>query len=286
LGSAVADASGSWQFTVGTALAVGTYTLIATASDVTGNVSAASAPLTIDVSADGSYTAIATSPGGETMARTYRSSGQLEEVDTASTGQTVSDIYDLANLDASVTQVGSVAGRPSLFANSNSSGGYTINLTGSSNVVITQGDDAILAGTGADTVFANGSATSVQGGSSTLAFFAGSGSSSVAGGTGATTIFGGASGGSLQGGSSGGNVLVAGGGNTVLIAGGSGDMLAGGSGANTLVLDGQDTAFAGRGRLDRLRWHQRPSDRWQRQRRAGHRWRRYGLGRQRKQHRL
>ncbi len=247
LGSAVADASGSWQFTFETALAVGTYTLIATASDVTGNVSAASTPLTIDVSADGSYTAIATSPDGETMARTYTSSGQLEEIDTASTGQTVSDIYDLANLDARVTQVGSVAGRPSLFANSNSSGGYTINLTGSSNVVITQGDDAILAGTGADTVFANGSATSVQGGSSTLAFFAGSGSSSVAGGTGATTIFGGASGGSLQGGSSGGNVLVAGGGTTVLMAGGSGDMLAGGSGANTLVLDGQDTAFAGAG---------------------------------------
>jgi hypothetical protein len=268
VGTVVATADGTWSFAYPTVLAAGTYDLTATATDLAGNLSPASAPLTIAVNADHSY-AVVSPPdsAGDTVDHVYDPAGVLDEVDTlnaqsllltkVTNTQAVIEIYDAAGtLIGTITQPSNSATSQPVFTTTGltlsattGSGpiGSNISLIAESNIITSQGNDTVEAGPGADTITATGPTISIQGGSGSLVLVAGSGSSTVVGGSGVSTLFGGAGGGYLQGGSAGGNILAAADGATSLVAGGAGDVLAGGAGSNTLVMLSHDIAFAGSG---------------------------------------
>ncbi len=267
VGTVVAGTAGAWSFAFPTALADGTYTITATAIDVAGNVSPLSGTLSVQVNDDGSYSAGAPpdssgdyttsyfdTDGTVTAVDTYNSAGQLLE--SVSNTQALLEIYDShGNLIGTVTQPSSSALSDPGFStqaqgdtavtNTGTAGSMLV-LEGEQNVVHSQGDDTINAGSGADTILASGAATSVTGGSGSLVLLASDSASTVSGGTGSDTVFAGA-GGSIQGGSAGGNLLVATGGTTTLVGGGSGDTEVAAGGFTTLVLRPNGTAFGGAG---------------------------------------
>jgi Ca2+-binding RTX toxin-like protein len=133
-------------------------------------------------------------------------------------------------------------------------------VLGSGNdLVVTQGQASVVAGSGHDTVQVVSGTAAVQGGSGTLLFANGSGASTVFGGTGSDTITGGDGGGVYHGGTAGDNLLMGGLNATTLFGGGSGDTLIGlgcgnnllqaGSGSETLIGagSGSETLIGGSG---------------------------------------
>jgi len=267
IGTVVAGSAGAWSFDFATALADGSYSIIATATDVAGNVSPASGTLTVQVDPDGSYSVVTPSDTlGDTITSYFDSDGSVTAVDTydsagrllesVSNTQALLEIYNSAGtLIGSVTEPSiSALSQPNFSTQTQGStavtntgtAGTDIDLMGGQNVVNSQGDDTISAGAGSDTIEATGSSTSVTGGTGSLVLVASGGASTVSGGSGADTVFAG-DGGSIQGGSAGGNLLVATGGATTLVGGGSGDTEVAGGGSSTLVLQPDGTAFGGGG---------------------------------------
>jgi len=268
VGTATASASGDWMYMFGTALPQGTYALTATATDAAGDVSAASAPVTVTVSAAGGYTFFgAANAAGDVVARVHDSTGALVEVDTrnatglllesVSNTQALLNIYDSSGrLIGTITQPSTAATSQPVFLTSGQtlsattgSGpvGSVIDLLSESNVIRSQGNDTVNAGPGSDTIFAGGATCAVYGGSGTLFMIGGSGRMTVFGGTGSSTVFGGAGGSQIYGGSAGHNILVAGGGDNTVLGGGGGDTLVGGAGTALLAMVEGGVAFGGTG---------------------------------------
>src|SRR5206468_3939112 len=109
LGTATANGSGAWTFTTGT-LADATHSLTATASDAAGNVSAASAALsvTVDTVAPGAPTISSYSTDSGTVGDGITNDNTLTLTGAAAASSTVS-IYDGATLLGTATASGSGA---------------------------------------------------------------------------------------------------------------------------------------------------------------------------------
>ena len=270
VGTSTASASGTYGFDFAAALAAGTHTLTAVATDLAGNVSPASAPAVVTISTGGSYSVATTSTSGSTIlttARLYDASGTLSQVDTTNpqgevlesvTGTSaVLEIYDAAGtLIGTVTQPSAnftvqplLATVPQSASATSAVGtvGSQIALLSESNVITTQGADTVTGGTGMDTVFAAGPTTSIAGGSGSLLLVEGAGAATLAGGAGSATVYGGSGTGAFTGGSAGGNVMLAGIGNATLIGGGPDDVLAAGSGQTSISMQAGSFGFGGVG---------------------------------------
>src|SRR5439155_123955 len=103
LGTATANGSGAWTFTTGT-LADATHSLTATASDAAGNMSAASAALsvTVDTVAPSAPTISSYSTDSGTVGDGITNDNTLTLTGTAAASSTVS-IYDGATLIGTAT---------------------------------------------------------------------------------------------------------------------------------------------------------------------------------------
>ncbi len=266
VGSARADSAGVWQFAFVAPLAAGAHSLTATATDDAGGTSPLSAPLTVTIAADQSYTVTAATSTGQTIAQVYAPTGQIDRIDTFNTNglvksvsntKAILQIYDDAGrLIGTITQPSQSAfsqpvfdstGKPLAATTVSGPAGSEIAFLMETNEITTQGNDTVSAGSGDSIVFAAGPSTKVIGGSGTLLFVGGAGTATVRGGSGSSSVFGAAGGGYLEGGSAGRNVLVAGGGNTTLVGGGTGDILVATTGTTQMMLKAGNVAFGGSG---------------------------------------
>lgn len=129
-------------------------------------------------------------------------------------------------------------------------GDNSITLGNGNDLVLSTGDDTVLAGGGHETVSATGKHHDlIYGGSSKLFFVTTEGSATVFGGSGSDTFFGGKGKDLVYGGTGGNNFLFAGTGQATLFGGGDGDQLFGnGTKAQALHAGaGNETLFGGFG---------------------------------------
>jgi large repetitive protein len=283
----VSAGSGTWSFDYQSALAAGSYTLTATATDSAGNMSAVSAPLTLRVNSDNSYAVVTPVPYTDTTkSYVYDSTGNLTTVQTnggqnqlltsVTDTQAVINIYDTdGNLIGTITQPSTsafslpvFATTPDTLAASTGSGpiGSVVDLLSETNNFVSQGNDTITVHSGTATITATGPSTVVNNDSANVTFWGGTGTATVNGGSGTVTAIGGAGGGTLTGGTAGNNILAAGGGITTvngvangdqlfgsntgtdtLVAGAGIETLVGGAGTETLDANTGDAAFGGSG---------------------------------------